>query len=133
MHPFAVIARVGQQSVNVVASSSGAHHVDHMRMIRARAAFADGCENQMTVAVANQADLRPTSIRRGLHGLTAFRASPYEVMAGVVRFESGAVDGRQLQAFLDDLRADARDKRLIKEAARGVFFSSRSAAFCSVV
>ena len=87
----------------------------------------------MAVAIADQANLRPTSIRRRLHGLTAFRASPYEVMTGVIRFESRAVDGRQRQAFLEDLRTDGRDDRLIKEAIRGVFFRSRSAAFCSVV
>ena len=87
----------------------------------------------MAGAVADQANLRPTSIRRRLHRLTAFRTAAYEVMAGVVCFKSRAIDGRQLQAFLEDLRVDGRDKRLIKEAVRGVFFSSRSAAFCSVV
>jgi len=133
MHPFAIVARVGQQRVDGATPYGSAHHLDDMRMIRARTAPGNGRQNQMAVAVADQAHLRPTAIRGRLHGLQAFGTSPYEVAAGVMRLESRAIDCRQLQAFLEDLGLGGRDERLIKEAIRGVFFRSRSAAFCSVV
>ena len=133
MHPFSIVPRVGQQRVDGATPYGSAHHIDYMRMIRARTAPGNGRQNQMAVAVADQAHLRPTSIRGRLHGLKAFCTSPYEVAAGVVCFESCAVDGRQLQSFPEDFRIGGRDKRLIQEAIRGVFFRSRSAAFCSVV
>ncbi len=133
MHPFAIVPRVGQERFDGAAPYSRSHNIDHMWMIRARTASRNGRQNQMAGAVADHAYLWPTAIGHRCLGLAAFCASPYEVVAGVVRLESRAIDGRQLQAFLEDLRVGGRDKRLIKEAIRGVFFRSRSAAFCSVV
>ena len=133
MHPLAVLPRVGQQRIDRSTPHGSAHHVEHVRMIRTRTTPRDGRQNQMAGAVADQAHLRESSIRRRLLGLKAFRTSSHEVATGVVTFEATAVDGRELQALLEDLRVGGRDKRLIKEAIRGVFFRSRSAAFWSVV
>jgi len=129
MNPFAIVARVGQQRIDLAARGRSQHHFDQVRMIGARTAPGNSRQNQMGGAVADQPHFGKTPIgHRGL-GRTALGASPHEIAAGVMRFKATAVDGGQRRAFFEDLGFGGCDNRLIQEAVSGVFFRSRSAAF----
>ena len=133
MHPLAVVPRVAQQRVDAATLGRRQHCVDQMRMIGRRPAAGNRREDQVAGAIAHQADFRKSPIGRRLLGFAAFGASPHKVVTGVMGLEPAAIDRGQLRAFLEDLCLVGRDKRLIQEAVRGVFFSRRSAALCKVV
>ncbi len=94
MHPFAVVACVSQQRIDSAARGRSQHHLDQVWVIGARTAPGNSRQDQMGGTITDQTHLRKTAIGHRLFGLTAFRPSSYEVVAGVVGFESGAVDGR---------------------------------------
>ena len=109
------------------------HDIGHVRMIGRRAASGNGRQDHVAGAVAYQPHLGKASISRRLRVGSVFSAPPHEVATGVVRLEATAIDGGQRRVFFEDLCFGGCDNRLIQQTVRGVFFGSRSAAFCSVV
>lgn len=105
-----------------------------MKMIRPGSAPRHGREDQMSPTVGQDSDLGESSIG---HGLQVFvgpaRASANKVVADVMGLKAAAVDGRQRRAVPKEPRLACEGQRLIEEGVSGVFFRSRSAAFCRVV
>ena len=93
MHPLTIVPRVGQHRVDGAARRRSPHDIDHVRMIRCRAASGNGRQDHVAGAVAYQPHLGKTSISHRLLVGLAFSATPHEVATGMMRFKATAVDG----------------------------------------
>jgi hypothetical protein len=133
VHPFAVVPGIGEERLDSLPRAAGQQRRNHAGLVGRRSASRMGGQDQMAGAIDEQAAFGEASIGHVLQAFVAARTTPNKVAAHVQGYEAGAVERPFARSAAEDSGPARRVQRLIQEAVCGVFFSSRSAAFCNVV
>jgi len=102
MDPLRVEVRVGQQRPDPGPTDGLAQGGTELHQVRARPSPRHGSENHVAAAVDHEDDLRELGVSRDPVAISALRATPDVVPAGVPRLQARAIDSRQRDTPLAD-------------------------------